>query len=530
MRTILKFIPSAATLFLCIGILFGTEGSDSPNILIVICDDLNDSIAGIGGHPQALTPNIDRLAARGVTFSNAASNVPICGPSRASLWSGLLPTTTGFYGYKQQENRWHNNPIIKRSKTLFELMTQSGYRSFATGKVHHNGHSVMKVFENPDGYPGYGSAPNFGPLPNDYNLDNKKHGIAPPWFPEAAREISGWGDGFGPIQDIKKYGDSYRWSLFHGGETWEYRNGHDRDPMPDEVHAAEAVDFLQKEHDKPFILTVGFSRPHSPWYAPKKYFDLFPLKDLELTPILEGDVQDCSRILVEQQDNPQPWGWSKYRRLIDVGGKDRLLEWTQAYLACVAFVDEQFGRVLDALDESEYADNTLVIFTSDHGYHMGEKEYVFKYSPWEESVRVPLVVAGPGVSPGSVCPKPVSLVDIYPTCVDFANVEPRHELDGYSLRPLLENPAGHWDGPVYSLSASASKGKVEKNTPAPDALQHFSLRTERYRYIRCRNGEEELYDHLQDPHEWINQSANPEYKTVLEEMREHLSEATSLDV
>ena len=158
MRSILKFIPSAATLFLCIGILFGAEGSDSPNILIVICDDLNDSIAGIGGHPQALTPNIDRLAARGVTFSNTASNVPICGPSRASLWSGLLPTTTGFYGYKQQENRWHNNPIIKRSKTLFELMTQSGYRSFATGKIHHNGHSVMKVFENPDGYPGYGSA------------------------------------------------------------------------------------------------------------------------------------------------------------------------------------------------------------------------------------------------------------------------------------------------------------------------------------------------------------------------------------
>jgi arylsulfatase A-like enzyme len=526
----IKNFSLAIALLFAVGFPVAVQASGPTNIIIVICYDLNDSIAGIGGHPQAHTPNVDRLAARGVTFSNTASNVPICGPSRASLWSGLLPTTTGFYGYKQQINRWNKNPVLERSKTLFELMAYSGYRSFATGKIHHNGHSVMEVFENPDGYPGYGSAPNFGPLPNDYNDANKKHGIAPPWFPEAAREVSGWGDGFGPIQDIKKYGDEYRWSLFHGGQTWEYRNGHDRDPMPDEIHAEEAVDFLQKDHDKPFILTVGFSRPHSPWYAPKEYFDLFPLEDLELAPLLEGDVDDCSRILVEQQDNAQPWGWSKYRRLIDVGGKDRLLEWTQAYLACVAFVDDQFGRVLDALEGSAYAENTLVIFTSDHGYHMGEKEYVFKYSPWEESVRVPLVVAGPGVNSGGVCRKPVSLVDIYPTCVDFAKVEPQHELDGHSLRSLLEDPAGDWDGPAYSLSASASKGDVQKNVPAPDELQHFSLRTERYRYIRCRNGEEELYDHNKDPHEWTNQSTNPEYQSVLLEMREHLSEATSLNV
>lgn len=160
--------------------LVALEAKESPNIVIIVCDDLNDSIAGMGGHPQARTPNIDGLAARGVTFMNAASNVPLCGPSRASMWSGLLPTTTGYYGYNQQINHWQQNPVLSDSITLFEILTQNGYRNFATGKIHHNGHEVMKIFENADGYPGYGTQPNFGPIPNDGKPDNKKYGVLPP--------------------------------------------------------------------------------------------------------------------------------------------------------------------------------------------------------------------------------------------------------------------------------------------------------------------------------------------------------------
>jgi arylsulfatase A-like enzyme len=496
------------------------------NIITIICDDLNDSVEGMGGHPQAKTPNIDRLMKRGVRFSNAASNVPICGPSRASMWSGLHPITTGFYGSDQQNNRWHDNPVIKESTTLFELFTRHGYRNFATGKIQHNGHEIMSIYQNEDGFPGYGSAPNFGPLPNDGNPDHRRHGVLPPWFSENMREVGGWGDGFGPIQDLQPYGSEYGWTMFYSGAPWEFRSGHDRDPMPDEVHAAEAVEFLGNAHDKPFILTVGFTRPHSPWYAPQEYFDLFPLESVELTPILEGDTEDCSKILTQQHDIAQPWGWQKYRKIMENGGEEQLRKWTQAYLACVAFVDAQVGAILDALETGPYADNTLVILTSDHGYHMGEKEYLFKYSPWEESVRMPLVIAGPGVAKNQECTVPVSLVDIYPTLVDYAELAPFHKLDGHSLRPLLENPGdGKWGGPSFSLAASASKVPVVKDTPARAADQHFSLRTERYRYIRCRNGEEELYDHQKDPNEWVNEASNPACKSVLVTLRAQLSEA-----
>lgn len=496
----------------------------APNIVIIVCDDLNDSVAGMGGHPQARTPNIDRLTARGVRFLNAASNSPICGPSRASLWSGLHPVTTGLYGGKQHENRWYNNLVLKGKPTLFETFTRNGYRNFATGKIHHNGHERKEIFENPDGSPGFGSNPNFGPMPNDGKAENKRHGVLPPWWPEAHRG-GGWGDGFGPIQDLSHYGSGYGWTMFYNGRPWQFREGHNRDPMPDEVHAGEAVEFLKKKHPKPFLLTVGFSRPHSPWYAPQEYFDMFPPDSIKLTPLLENDVADCSKILTQQQDLSQPWGWSKYDRLMRNGGEDRLRRWTRAYLACVAFVDAQVGKVLDAIEAREDAANTLVIFTSDHGYHMGEKEYLFKLSPWEESVRVPLVVAGPGVAQGRACSRPVSLVDIYPTCLDYAALDSPYPLDGHSIRPLLEHPEVlEWGGPAITVAASASKAPLEINLPADPRDQHFSLRDQHFRYIRCRNGEEEFYDHRNDPHEWTNRIVSPQYQDEIKVMRAYLSE------
>jgi arylsulfatase A-like enzyme len=517
---------SGCILLLVAGVHAASE--TKPNIVIIICDDLNDSIEGMGGHPQARTPNIDRLSQRGVRFTNAASNCPICGPSRASMWSGLHPITTGFYGYRQQANHWRNNPLLSKTRTLFEYFTQNGYRNFSTGKIHHNGHEEFSIFRNPDGFPGFGTTGNFGPIPNDGKPENLREGVLPPWMPEKLRKEGSWGDGFGPVQDLKPYGEEYSWTLFYSGTAWRFGNGEDRDPMPDEVCAEEAVEFLGKRHEKPFLLTVGFSRPHSPWYAPQEYFDLFPLDEMRLTPLLKNDVEDCAKILIEQYDIAQPWGWSKYRKIMENGGEEQLRKWTQAYLACVAFVDAQTGRILDALDQSPYAGNTLVIFTSDHGYHMGEKEYLFKYSPWEESVRVPLVVSGPGVAANRECSTPVSLVDLYPTLTDYAGLAAPHMLDGFSLRPLLEDPAtGNWDGPPFSIAASGSTVPVALNMPAKAGDQHFSVRTERYRYIRCRNGEEELYDHQIDPHEWKNLAKDPASGPVLEVLRHHLDQAVA---
>ena len=514
---------------ICVWVLFYCASLqadvDRPNIVIIICDDLNDSISGMGGHHQALTPNIDRISDRGVRFLNAASNSPICGPSRASLWSGLHPVTTGLFGGKQHHNRWYNNPVLKNKPTLFETMSKSGYRNFSTGKIHHNGHEQISIFENLDGFSGFGSHPNFGPLPNDGLPKNKRHGVLPPWWPDSHRNDGGvWGDGFGPIQDVSKYGSGYGWSLFYSGLVWNYREGHNRDLMPDEVHAVEAVEFLSKKHSKPYLLTVGFSRPHSPWYAPQEFFDLYPLESVQLTPILEDDSSDCAKILTQDRDISEPWGWYKYERIMRNGGEAQLRKWTQAYLACVSFVDAQVGKILDAIELRDDADNTLVIFTSDHGYHMGEKEYVFKFSPWEESVRIPLIVSGPGVATGLECSSPVSLIDIYPTCMDYGSVQASYGLDGFSLRELLEDPdAGVWAGPSISVAVSGSKIPVQTNQPAKAIDQHFSLRSVHFRYIRCRNGEEEFYDHRVDPNEWTNQINNPNYRVEIHGFRSGLS-------
>lgn len=506
-----------------------TSTQKRPNIIILIADDLNDSIEGMGGHPQARTPHIKALASQGVRFTNAACSVPLCGPSRASLWSGLSPLTTGFYGYQQQRNHWNHNPVIAQSKSLFEHFVKNGYLNYSTGKIHHNGHEVMGIFKNSDGSSGFGHEGNFGPIPWDGRQATMQNGVIPPWMPEGLQQSGNWGDGFGPIQDLSAYGDEFSWKWFYQDRPWQYREGDNRDLMPDEICTADAVAFLQKSHQKPFLLTVGFSRPHTPLYVPQEYFDRFPLESLELAQRLKGDKNDVAKILAQDHDIAQPWGWPKYQSVIKNGGKAQLLKWTQAYLACVAFVDEQVGQILKVLENSEYAENTIVILTSDHGYHMGEKDYLFKFSPWEESARVPLIVAGPGIAAGKSTATPVSLLDIYPTLLDAASIPcpsasgQKYPLDGFSMMPLLKNPEhGEWEGPDFTLTAIASKMPVEPDSVAPVEAQHFSLRDRTFRFIYCRNGEIELYDHSQDPFEWNNLVHDRAYQSVVDMMKARL--------
>ena len=504
---------------------------EKPNFIIIIADDLNDAVSGIGGHPQTKTPNIERVKNSGVQFINAACNVPLCGPSRASMWSGIAPHTSGYFGYKQQVNRWDNNEKLNGTITLFQHMVKNGYTNFSTGKIHHNGHEKREIFNNLDGSSGFGHEGNFGPIPWDGKEETKQLGVLPPWMPEYTRKNGSWGDGFGPIEDLKQYGPEYRWKMFYNSSGWEYREGSNRDLMPDEICAQDAVQFLEQKHEQPFFLTVGFTKPHSPWYAPKKYFESFPLESLKLVNIKKNDSEDCSKILVQDQDISQPWGWQKYDKITKSGGDLQLLKWTQAYLACVAFMDDQLGKILDSLENSPYKNNTYVIFTSDHGYHMGEKDYLFKFSPWEESARIPLLVQGPNIPMNQTVETPVSLLDIYPTITDLAGISSQPNklttklpLDGYSMRPLLENPMKEaWEGKDFTITAIASKEPVDLNKSAPNQEQHYSVRTKRHRYIYCRNGEEELYDHKTDPNEWTNIAKNIEQQKILISMRSRLS-------
>jgi len=503
------------------------------NIIFIICDDLNDSIAGMGGHPQAQTPNLDRLMARGVKFTNHQCNVPLCGPSRASLWSGLSPCTTGYYGYNQQPNHWRKNQILKNAVTLFEHATRSGRKVFGTGKIHHNGHEDWSIFKNVDGSDGFKVRPSFGPYPWDGSDECKMWGRLHPDLPDswqAPAKRGEWDCGFGRMQNISEaFGGNGQWIMNHG-KPFRYVNDEDRDSMPDEKSASYATEILNIEHEKPFLLAVGFSRPHSPLYVPGKYFDRFPLSEVELTPMKQQSLDGLSRCLVQDQDiGTKDYGFYKYRKVMETGGLELLRRWTQAYLASVAFVDEQIGKVLDALEKSIYADDTLVIFTSDNGYHMGEKEQLFKNSVWEESTRVPLIIAGPGVAKGLECKHPVSLLDLYPTCCDYLELteQPHTELgkslDGHTLRCLLENPNSQkWEGPNFALSVLASSEELQTNEPGKVGDQHFSLRTEQYRYIQCRNGECELYDHSIDPHEWKNLANEPEYTDLILDFKEKI--------
>jgi arylsulfatase A-like enzyme len=294
--------------------------------------------------------------------------------------------------------------------------------------------------------------------------------------------------------------------------------------MPDEVSAEWAANILKQKHERPFFLAVGFIRPHTPLFAPKKYFDMFPPESITLPPYLKNDLDDCAQAL----RNRWSWGYQKFDGLTKAGGEKAWKEWVRAYLANVAFVDAQVGVVLDALNASAYADNTIVVFTSDHGYHVGEKDVIQKWHLWDESTRVPLLIHVPqGKGNGKRCQHPVSSLDIYPTLADLCglSLEPNKggsgtPLDGHSLRPFLEKPKRRkWDGPSVTYM---SVGVSFQDKEGWDIGPHHSVRSHHFRYTLCSNGEEELYDHREDPNEWNNLAADIQYTNTKQTLREQL--------
>jgi arylsulfatase A-like enzyme len=296
--------------------------------------------------------------------------------------------------------------------------------------------------------------------------------------------------------------------------NFQYESEMNRELMPDEITSRWVVEKLNETHESPFFIVAGMNRPHTPRYAPKEFFDLFPLETISLPPYLENDLNDTPSILWENS-----YQSSALKRFLkdsaetDIGSEMWWKKWVQSYLACVAFIDHQVGVILDSLENSQYADNTIVIFTADHGYHMGEKNFLSKTTIWEESTRVPFVVYAPGVSvAGKKVAHPISLIDLYPTLIDLSALPQNpniagngHLLDGHSIRPFLENPtSGTWNGPPVALNHLHGKVSPAKDTPSPIEDNHHSVRSNRYRYTLTSDGKEEFYDHLNDPNEWTN--------------------------
>ena len=500
-----------------------TTVASQPNFIFIIADDLNDAIGSYGGHDQSYTPFLDQLAKQGVQFSNAHVNSPICGPSRASLLKGIYPHRSGYYGYNFIEDHWKNNPILKNATDFIELFQGTGYKTLGTGKIYHNNQEDWRFWDE------FGIMPDWGPWAWDGDTIPKyEHGTLSPWrnavpHPDIFPNQLGIDGQFGSLERIpmvapdtlKHTPGNTGWRLFY--KDFKYNEVNDRDLLPDELNANWAREKLREKHEKPFLLMIGINRPHSPMFAPQEFYDLHPLEEIKTTRIKNDDLNDVAQTLSSAPTySTEDYGFHKYRTLLELGGDAMLKKWTQAYLANVSFVDTQIGKILNALKESDYSENTYVIFTSDNGYHMGEKNMLFKNTLWEESTRVPFLIAGPGVIKERVTETPVSLIDLYPTLVDLAKISlpDSVNLDGHSLRPLLEESENEWRGLDFAITSVASNDSLKLGEPGVWSRQHHAIRTNEYRYIYCNNGEEELYDHKNDPYEWKNLAKDSSHFTV----------------
>ncbi len=432
-------------LALCVAVLPAFADQPRPNVLFIAVDDLNDWLGCLGGHPQAQTPHIDRLAAAGTLFLNAHCQAPLCNPSRTSLLTGLRPSTTGVYAL----DPWFRTaPPLKDLVTLPQYFAAHGYQTLTTGKIYHGG------------YP-----------PRPERVDS--------------REFSVWGyeGGAGPFPPTPFVRTPSGHKLIDWGAFPE------RDEEQEDWKVTDwAVDRLKTmSRDQPFLLCVGLFRPHVPCYASHKWFDLYPPDTLVMPPVKADDRADTPRFSwYLHWSLPEP-------RLAWLREQDQWRPLVRAYLASVSFMDSQVGRLMAALRDGGFADNTVVVLWGDHGWHLGEKDISGKNTLWDRSTRVPLIFAGPGVAAQARCLRPAELLDIYPTLAELCGLPPKSGLDGHSLVPQLAD-------------AQAPRRWPAITTHGP---HNHTVRTERWRYIRYADGSEELYDVQADPHEWSNLAGNP---------------------
>ena len=359
-----------------------------PNVLFIAIDDLNDWVEPLGGHPQVKTPNFNRLAQRGTTFLNAHCQSSICNPSRASLLTGLRPSTTGIYGLLPG----HRDVAITRDVvTLPQAFQRAGYHAYAAGKIYHE--SALTPEQRKAEFPERAALPARA-MPKQRFAQGYPHEPGMDWgpFPERDEQVG------------------------------DYR-----------VATAIAEALQRAPKDRPFFIAAGFSLPHVPLHVPQKWFDLYPAESLQLPPVREDD-----------RDDTPPFSWYLHwklpePRLSQLRATGHWAPHVRGYLASISFMDAQVGRVLDALEASGHAAGTIVVLWSDHGYHLGEKLISGKNTLWEPGTRVPFIWAGPGIAAGARSSRPVELLDIYPTLLELCGLVPATPLEGHSLVPLLRD-------------------------------------------------------------------------------------------
>jgi arylsulfatase A-like enzyme len=472
-------LVSRTWLVLALGLLAGLSGPPAhaadaarPNILFIAIDDLRDWVHYLG-HEQAKTPNLDRLSARGLTFSRGYCASPVCNPSRAALMSGMRSSTTGVYS-----NGIDWRPLItEKTPTLNEHLRAQGYYVCAAGKIYHGGFPRLADWD-------------------DYHT--RGEAIAEEGAATAAK-AKGQGKNKAKAQAAAAVAAGERDPGGVGGIRFKPLPAARDEEMVDYHSVSYALKQLATKRDKPLFLACGLHKPHMPWDVPQKYYDMYPLEKIELPKVLKDDLADIPPAGIRMA---KPEG--DHAAMIASG---RWKEAVQGYLAAITFCDAMIGRLMDGFDKSPYKDNTIIILWSDHGWHLGEKEHWRKFALWEESTRAPFLMVVPGLTkPGSVCDRPVDYMNIYPTLCDLAGVPLPKHLEGVSMKPLLADPAAAWDRPAITTHG----------------YQNHAVRTDKWRYIRYENGDEELYDEIADPLEWKNLASDPKLASVKQDLAKWL--------
>jgi len=447
------------------------QPAERPDVLFIAIDDLNDWVGVLGGHPQTVTPNIDALAARGMLFANAHTAAPLCNPSRTALMSGLSPSTSGVY-YNAPD--WRTLEMFEDIRTIPGHFQDAGYRTFGAGKLFHAG-----TF-NPNSYFGF----------NDTTAWDA-------YYPSLDRQVP---------DEIRPHVRPANGNPQSVNFDWGAVSADDR-AMGDGQVVAWSERQLLAETGNPRFNAVGIYRPHLPWYLPQEYFDRFPLEDIQLPNTLENDLDDISQVAQDQGQSAGMLPMEMHKWVLQSG---TWKEGVRAYLASINFADTMLGQVLDALEASGRADNTIIVLWSDHGWHLGEKARWRKQTLWHDSTHVPLIVVAPGVTqPGSRSDVPVSLMDLYPTLTELAGLDTPGHVEGRSLVPLLTDPESRWDREAVVTTFG---------------YRNHAVSGDRYRYLTYADGSEELYDLQTDPNEWHNRADDPSMDRIKAELIQWLPE------
>lgn len=443
------------------------------NVLFITIDDLNDYISLLNDYPGLKTPNLDKFAKTAINFTHAYTAAPACNSSRTAILTGLSPARTGMY---ENKDFFQNSSEAMEATLLPEHLKKNGYRTMWSGKIFHSGENGVKSH------------------PGEKRME------------EMWDDKEGYDGGYGPRGTEANIYGAKAWFNY---QEWQ---GSDED-FPDISNGDITIERLQQEYDRPFFMAMGFYRPHTPWTAPKRFFEMYPLDEVQLPEVLENDLDDVPPIGRE-------WAHSN----VKLDELKKMKKWkyaVRAYLASISFVDYSLGRVLEALEKSPHRDNTIVIILSDHGFHMGEKQHFTKFALWEQTTHTLLMARIPGQTTSGIRDQPVNLLDLYPTLVDYCNLSDvenvsgvKQTLDGNSLRPVIEDAGFERKEPSITYFINGSMG----------------MRTRDWRYIRYYDGSEELYNSKKDSKEWHNLADNPSYEKVKASFSKWIPDNIALDV